>query len=330
MASSSVALGAARRRSRVSLRYVLTRLSLLIPTWLGVEALAFALIHMIPGNVATTILGINATPLQQIRLEASLGLRKPLVTQFLDWVGHSLNLNLGTSLVNGTPVAQEIWQHLLPTVELVVYGMLLTVAAGIPLGVWTAVHKSKVVDEIINISTLGIASVPSFFVGSLVIIVASHVASGVQLIGYTPLTQNPVTNITTMFWPSAVLAVSILPVVVRFTRASMLSALSADYVVTAQSLGIPHRTVVYRNALRNALVPVISAVGSQVSYLVGGAVIIETVFTIPGIGMLTLNAIENRDYPVVQGVVLVIATGVILVNLVVDLLYAWADPQVTR
>ncbi|HEY4094958.1 MAG TPA: ABC transporter permease [Baekduia sp.] len=311
----------------MSASFVAKRIGMLVPTWLGISIIAFSLIHLIPGDPATVILGIKATPDQRQALLHQLGLDQPLPHQFVTWLGNVLHGDLGTSVINGTSVTSTIWDRAAPSFELVVFAFVLAVVFGIPLGIVSATRNGKLAELFASSGSLLGMSIPTFVLGSLLIVLGSRWLGGIDMVGYVPMGEDPVRNLTMMFWPALTLALSVLAIVVRYTRTSMLSTLSQDYITTARAMGVPHRTVIYRNGLRNALVPVIGAVGAQLAYLVGGAVIVESVFAIPGIGTLTLDSIDQRDYPVLQGVVLIVATGVIVVNILIDILYRVVDPR---
>lgn len=306
------------------------RFALAAPTWLVVAAIVFLLVHLVPGDPASVILGVKATPDQQAQINAELGLDRPLPEQFVSWLGGVLHGDLGDSLIHGKPVATAVWEALGPSVELVLYATLLAIVLGIPIGVIGAVHNGKVLEFLLRSVTVVGLSIPSFVLGSLLILFGSMVLPGVQMVGYVPLTENPVENLTTMFWPAITLALSIVAVIARYTRTAMLEELGQDYVVTARAMGVSRGQIVYRNVLKNALLPVVGATAAQVAYLIGGAIVVEAVFAIPGIGLLTLEAIGQRDYPVVQGVTLVVATGVILFNIGMDVVYRFIDPRLSH
>jgi peptide/nickel transport system permease protein len=314
----------------VSPSFITRRIGMLVPTWLGISIIAFSLVHLIPGDPATVILGIKATPDQREALLHQLGLDAPLPSQFVHWLGGVLHGDLGRSLISDTSVATAIWERMQASAELVLFAFVMAVVVGIPLGIVSASHDGRFVRFLAGSGSLLGMSVPTFFLGSLLIVLGSRVMGGIEMVGYVPFDQDPAKNLSMMFWPALTLALSVLAIVVRYTRTAMLDTLRQDYITTARAMGVPRRAVVYRNALRNALVPVIGAVGAQLAYLVGGAVVVESVFAIPGIGTLTLDAIDQRDYPVLQGVVLVVATGVILVNIVIDLLYTRVDPRISH
>ena len=309
--------------------HILKRIALVIPTLLGISIIAFSLIHLIPGDIVTAILGLEGAkdPELRRRLESTLLLDRPLYEQYLVWLSRVIQGNLGDSLIYGTPVITEVLRRIPATALLTTMGLMIAVALGIPLGVVSAVARGRATDGIVRLVSLILISLPSFFVGALMIVVASIYAPGMRIIGYSPFEQDPIRSVAQMFWPALALALGLMALFLRYTRSAMLDVLSQDYIRTARSKGLRERSVLFRHALRNALLPVISVIGAQTAYLVGGAILIENVFAIPGIGRLMLNAISQRDYPMVQGAVLVVATGVVLVNIVVDIAYRLADPR---
>lgn len=309
------------------MRYLLRRFMSAIPVWLGVTALAFGLIHLLPGDPATVILGLQSSPAKRHALDRQLGLDQSLPMQFIHWLERIFQGNFGHSLITGQPVVTEISGKLTPTAELIVLAFVIALGLGLPLGVLSARRGGKVSDFAARIIALLGLSVPSFVFGTILIIVAAVVAPNVRMIGYIPFGSRPLASVEAMFWPALTLALTVLAVVVRYTRVALRDALREEYTVTAQAMGLRARTYVYKNALRNALLPLLGAVSAQVAYLVGGVVVIEDVFNIPGLGSLTLNAVNQRDYTLLQGIVVLVATGVIVVNLVTDALYLVIDPR---
>lgn len=308
------------------MRFFLKRLAWSIPVWLGVSILSFGFVHLLPGNPATVILGIRATPAKVRVLDQELGLQHPLAVQYWGWLSGVLHGNLGRSLITGLPVLRLIGQRVAVTAELVLFSFVIAVGGGVPLGVLSARRGGRASEVFVRIGVLLGLSMPSFVFGTVLIVVAALVVPHVRMIGYVPFLSNPLSNLGEMFWPALTLALTVFAIVVRYTRVSLRDSLAEDYTVTARALGLRQRTVT-RNALRNALLPVIGAIGAQVAFLVGGVVVIEDVFDIPGLGTLTLTAVTQRDYTLLQGIVILIATAVIVVNLITDGLYALADPK---
>jgi peptide/nickel transport system permease protein len=312
------------------LRYIGIRLASLLPVLFGVSLFSFLLIHLIPGDLVTVLVGLNlgAGPDAADQIRHNFHLDEPLPLQYLDWLWQVLHGNLGKSLVLGFPVGSQIMQHLPVTIELTVMAILISVVIGIPLGVLGARTRNRWPDfGLRSMSLLGL-STPDFFLGTLVILLGSLYFPSVHVFGYVPLHEDPLGNLESMVWPAAVLGFAMSAIVMRYTRASMLEVLGEPYVTTARAKGLGRRKVLYKHALRNALIPVVTVVGFNGAYLFGGTVIVEQVFALPGVGQLTLNSIYHRDYPMVQGAVLVITTGVVLINVIVDVLYHVLDPRI--
>jgi peptide/nickel transport system permease protein len=254
-------------------------------------------------------------------------LSAPLPQQFVKWLWRVLHDNFGHSLITGQSTTSVIGGKLDPTAELVVMAFVMALVIGIPLGVLSAQRKGRLSELAVRIFVLLGISVPSFLAGSLLIVIIAALAPGIRLIGYVPLAADPLRSLAIMFWPALTLALTVIAIVVRYTRVAMVEAMAEEYTLTGRAMGLRYRTVVYRNAMRNALVPVVGAVSAQIAYLIGGVVVIEQVFYIPGLGSLTLNAVNQRDYPILQAVVLLVATAVIVVNLLTDVLLRVLDPR---
>jgi len=299
---------------------VIRRLLSALVTVIGVAVLVFFLIHLIPGDPVERLLGDSARPADREALRTALGLNQPLASQFLDYAGGLLRLDPGTSLVSGRPVATLVAQHLPATLELAIAALVVAVAVALPLGVMAARrHRTLWDGTAMGFSLLGV-SIPNFWLGPILILVFS------LWLGWTPVSGRD--GPASLILPALTLGTSLAAVLARMVRSSLLEVLGEDYVRTARAKGLGERRVVWRHALRNALLPVITLLGLQLGALLGGAVITETVFSWPGIGSLLVDAIQARDYPVVQACVLVIALAYVLVNLVTDLVYAAIDPRI--
>ncbi len=308
--------------------FVLRRIALAIPTWLGVVIVAFLLVRMIPGDPAIAILGSKATPEQRAALLAQLGFDKPVPIQFLNWIGGLFHGDLGKSAINGTSVWTIISTSAAPSAELVLLAFVIALLVGVPLGIWSSTRQGRLAGGIVTTVSLIGLSVPGFVLGSLFVVIGA--ATGISMVGYVPFAQNPIQNLSTMIWPALALGAGVSTIILRYTRTAMIGVLRNDYLVTAKAMGVHGGTIIWRNGLRNAVPPIISATGAQLAYLMGGAVIVETVFAIPGIGMQTMYAVNLRDYPVVQGVVIVVATLVILLNVVIDIIIRALDPRIVH
>ena len=312
------------------LRYIAMRFGSSLLVLFGISVLTFLLIHLIPGNLVTILMGLSLSGGPQVRanLERSLHLNDPLPVQYLKWLLQVLHGNLGNSLINGFSVSSQIMVHLPVTIELASFSLLLALLIGVPLGVTAAVSGARWPDLGVRaISLLGL-STPDFFFGTLIIIVGSLYAPYLPVFGFVPFSTDPLANLELMFFPALTLGLALSAIVMRHTRSAILEVLKEPYVMAARAKGLARRKVIYKHALRNALIPVVTVTGVQGAYLIGGTVVIEQVFSLPGVGQLLLNSIYQRDYTMVQGTVLVVTVGVVLVNLIVDLLYYWLDPRI--
>jgi len=308
--------------------YILRRLVLLLPVILIVGIVVFALVHLTPGDPAGVILGDSATPEALENLREQLGLNDPLPVQFLHWFGGVLQLDFGESIFIGEPVTRALLDRAQPTILLTVYAMLIQIAIGVPAGVISAVRHNSIVDRLFTVLAISGAAIPTFFLGILLILFFAVRLNWLPSGGYVALTEDPGAHFKGMIMPAFALGFSSAGLLARLVRSSMLDVMREDYVRTALAKGLPMRMVVVRHALRNALIPALTVIGTSVGALLGGAVVTETVFTIPGMGRLVVQSIARRDYPVIQGAVMVIAMTYVIVNLIVDLLYVYIDPRV--
>jgi len=311
-------------------RYLVRRLALLVPVLLGVTFLTFSLIRIIPGDVVTNMMGVTAANNEETRAQIlhELGLDRPLHEQYLWWLGRLAHGDFGYSFIRRSPVIDQILHGLPITLEMTVLSMLIALLIGVPLGVLSAVRRGTVLDFAARVFSLLGISAPSFFMGTLIVVFGAIYFPKMPTLGYVPLLEDPVGNLARMFWPSLTLGVGIGAILLRSTRSSLLEVLGEDYVRTAAAKGLSPFSVIFVHALKNALIPVITAVGIWSAFLVGGTVLLENVFAMPGLGRLVLSAINARDYPVIQGTVVFISFGVALVMLATDLLVALVDPRV--
>lgn len=310
------------------MKYLLRRLLLAIPVILLVTIMVFSLMHLIPGDPATVILGQEATPEAVVAMRAQLGLDKPIIIQYLVWLWGVLHGNLGRSLVDNTPVAKLILQRLPVTLELTVGTFIIAILIAIPAGILSAVRRGTWVDYLSSGFALGGMSVPHFWLGMMFIVLFAVKLAWLPASGYVPFTQNPMGNMATMIMPMVVTGLREAAVLMRMVRSSLLEVLDADYIRTAYSKGLKERTVILNHALKNAFVPVLTSSGLMIAGLLGGLVITETIFSIPGYGKLIVDSIYTRDFVTVQGAILVSALLVVFVNLIVDLLYTVIDPRI--
>jgi peptide/nickel transport system permease protein len=308
--------------------YILRRLALLIPVLLVVAIVVFALVHLTPGDPAAVILGDRATAEDIARLRNQLGLNDPLPVQFVRWFGNLLRLDFGESIFLGEPVTSALLDRVQPTVLLTLYALLVQVLIGIPAGVAAAVRYNSVLDRVLTVVAISGSAVPTFFLGIMLILIFAVRLRWLPSGGYVPPGEDLVGHIKGMLLPAFALGFSSAGLLARMVRSSMLDVMREDYVRTAFAKGLAEKIVVVRHALRNALIPALTVIGISVGALLGGAVVTETVFTIPGMGRLVVQSIARRDYPVIQGAIIAIAMTYVLVNLIVDVLYVYTDPRV--
>ncbi len=312
------------------LTYAARRLGDLLLVLFGVSVLVFLMIRLIPGDAVQILLGANTevTPAQIQTLRHQLGLDLPLLTQYGGWLSRTVRGDLGNSVWTGAPVGGEIFARLPITLELTVLPLLLAGLLAVPLGIVTAAVRNSGTERLVRFITITGLTTPAFWLGTLFIYLAYLIAPRWVTIGYVSFREDPAGHLERLALPVIALALPMLASLVRILRSSMLEVLGQDYVRTAQAKGLPHRAVLYKHALRNALVPYVTALGLQAGALFGGAIVVEQVFAIPGFGRLIVGAINERNYPLVQASILVVTGGFVLINFVVDLLYASIDPRV--
>jgi peptide/nickel transport system permease protein len=308
--------------------YILRRLVMLVPVLIVVGVVVFGLVHLTPGDPAAVILGDQATPENIARLRDQLGLNDPLPVQFVRWFSNVLRLDFGESIFLGEPVTQALLDRMQPTVLLTVYALSIEVLIGIPAGVIAAVRYNSPLDRTITVMAISGSAIPTFFLGILLILIFSVRLRWLPSGGYVPFGEDPAAHFKAMLLPAFALGFSAAGLLARLVRSSMLDVLREDYVRTAFAKGLPEQLVIMRHALRNALIPALTIIGISIGALLGGAVVTETVFTIPGMGRLVVQSIARRDYPVIQGAIIAIAMTYVLVNLIVDVLYVYIDPRV--
>jgi peptide/nickel transport system permease protein len=308
--------------------YILRRLVMLVPVLIVVGVVVFGLVHLTPGDPAAVILGDRATPEDIARLRDQLGLNDPLPVQFVRWFSNVLRLDFGESIFLGEPVTQALLDRMQPTVLLTVYALSIEVLIGIPAGVIAAVRYNSPLDRSLTVVAISGSAIPTFFLGILLILIFSVRLRWLPSGGYVPFGEDPAAHLKAMLLPAFALGFSAAGLLARLVRSSMLDVLREDYVRTAFAKGLPEQFVIVRHALRNALIPALTVIGISIGALLGGAVVTETVFTIPGMGRLVVQSIARRDYPVIQGAIIAIAMTYVLVNLVVDVLYVYIDPRV--
>ena len=310
--------------------FLARRLLHLAPVLLGVSVIVFMVLHLAPGDPAEVMLGANANKEDLDRLRTQLGLDQPLHVQYFTWISHVARGDLGRSLWMKRPVLGEVLERFKATILLTGSALLLSTLGGLALGIASATRANSLLDRLSGVASLFGASMPVFWLGIVLMVIFSLWLGWLPASGmYAPYGGGGLGDLLAhLVLPAVTLAAASVTIIARLTRATMLETLGQDYVRTARAKGLGERTVVWRHALKNALIPIVTVVGVQAGYLLGGAVLTETVFAWPGVGLLMVQGILARDMPLVQGGVLVIALSFVLVNLLVDTLYAWLDPRI--
>jgi len=314
------------------MNYVAQRLVTFPLILLGVSVLVFVAIRLIPGDAITAMLGTEAgllTEQQRAALATYFGIDQPWPTQYWHWLTGLLHGDLGISVTYGKPVLEVILERFPVTLELALLSMVIALLVGIPAGIYAATHSEKPSDLLVRIVAMLGQSTPNFVVGLLIIYFLSVGFGVLPTMGsVAPLWQDPIANLSQMILPAITLGFAFAASVTRISRSAMLDVLKDDYVRTARAKGVPHRRTIWRHAFPNALIPVVTLCGVEFGYLLGGAVIVEQIFALPGLGRMVLDAISQRDYALVQGAVLFVALNFLIVNLLVDLAYVAIDPRI--
>jgi peptide/nickel transport system permease protein len=310
--------------------FVIRRLLALIPTLLFTSIIVFASIHMIPGDIIDLMLAQNdiSTGQDRARIEAALGLDQPIHIQYFNWVWNAMQGDLGRSLWQNIPVTEQLAATLPITFELGLLALIVALTVAIPIGIYSAMRQDTAGDYISRSFSLLMLAIPSFWLGTLVMVFPSVWWRWAPPLEFVPFFEDPFGNLAHMLIPAILLGLSMSAVTMRMTRTMMLEVLRQDYIRTARAKGLGEHIVILRHALRNGLIPVITLIGLQAPLLIGGAVILEQIFVVPGMGLLLLEAVFQRDYPVVTGVFLVVGMAILVINLVVDLTYGFLDPKV--
>jgi peptide/nickel transport system permease protein len=308
--------------------YIIRRLLLLIPVLLIVGVVVFTLMHLTPGDPASVMLGRDATEEQKFALRERLGLNEPIPVQFVNWFGSALRLDFGDSLFLGMPVTDALLDRAEPTGLLALYSFILAIILAIPAGVIAAVRANSLLDRLLMVVSISGVAIPSFFFGILLILLFAVVLGWLPSGGYVDIGDDPIEHFKYMLLPTLTLGFSAAGLLARLVRSTMLDVLNEDYVRTAYSKGLAERHVIVAHAFRNALIPVLTIVGVTLAGMLGGAVVIENVFNIPGMGRLLVQSVTRRDIPVVQGAVMTVAAIEVLVMLLIDLLYVYVDPRI--
>ena len=309
-------------------QYIIKRLLFAVLVLFFISLIVFSAVRLIPGDVCAIVAGdaVDATTCEAI--ETELGLREPLATQYFTWMGGVITGDFGTSLQNRRDVWSEIRRRIPLTVELTILSTLFALTIAIPVGVYSAVRQDRPADYMLRIITIGGLSVPNFWLGTMLIILPSFWFGYSTPLGYVNFWDDPLKNLEQLYLPAGALGIALSASLARVTRSSMLEVLRQDYVRTARAKGLGELSVVIRHALRNAMIPVTTLFAIQFGVLFGGTVVLESIFNLPGLGLLMLTAVQVKDYPMVQGLVLLFAVVLVLLNLIVDISYAWFDPRI--
>jgi peptide/nickel transport system permease protein len=309
-------------------KYLVGRLLATIPVLIGTSLFTFLLVRLVPGDPIQIMLGPEVQGNARAEISRLYGLDRPWPVQYIEWLGNVLRGDLGTSIRTSLPVTESIWQRLPATLELTLLALIIGLLIGIPFAIVAAQHRGRLVDGLFSAIVLIGISMPGFWLATLLVLAFALNLRWLPSIGFVPLFENPAENLRRMILPALSLGVAFGATTMRFTRSSLLEVFNQDYVRTARAKGLREQLVIYRHALKNALIPVVTVTGIQVGRLLGGAVIIEQIFALPGIGRYIFDAITQRDYPVIQGTVLFFTIMFILVNLFVDILYGVIDPRI--
>ena len=308
--------------------YILRRLLAMVPVMILVSLIVFSLIHLTPGDPAISMLGEEATPQAVAALRTKLGLDQPIPVQYVKWLGSVLRGDLGRSIRSNQPVGEAIRERLPVTVELAILAMLISLAIAIPAGIIAAMRRNSLLDASTTVVALLGVSLPNFFLAILLVLLFGLKLGWLPPFGYKPITEDLTGNLKLMVLPAITLGTALAAIVTRMMRSSLLEVLDQDYIRTARAKGLRESQMIRFHALKNALMPVVTIVGLQIGGLLGGAIITETIFALPGIGRLLVDSIFQRDFPLVQGVVLFVSLAFLFSNFAVDLVYAYLDPRI--
>jgi peptide/nickel transport system permease protein len=318
-------------------RYIFKRILLVIPTLLGAAALVFVLMRLIPGDVCVVRLGSSGgtfDPKAVALCHAELGMDRPLIAQFFDFVWGILHLDFGTSMWSGNTVTSEIWARLPISLEIAILATLIAITIAIPLGTISAVKQNTWIDVLVRLFAVGGTATPSFWLGLVSLLIVLNVTSAVfgapwmPPIEYVPIWQDPIRNLSMALLPAVTVGYRYAAVSMRMTRSAMLEVMQEDYIRTARAKGLIKKLIINRHALKNALLPVVTLLGIEFAFLIGGLVVTEQVFNLNGVGRLFVQAVQNQDYTLTQALVMLTVIVFVISNLVVDLLYGWLDPRI--
>ena len=312
------------------IRYIVTRLLLLVPILLGITLLSFVIINILPGDVAIAMLGADAANVSEQALDTirrDLGLDRPLHIQYLSWLGGVLRGDFGQSLALKVDILPEIMRRIPVTLELAIMSVLLGLIIGVPLGVSAAIRGGVWDGLSRGIVSLGIG-VPSFFIATLLLLFVAPHTPWIPTFSFVPFSQDPVKHLLSLLFPAISIGIGMSMTIAENMRSAVLEVLKQDYVTVAKAKGLDQPRIIWRHILKNASIPIISVIGLQMAFVFSGTVIIENIFSIPGLGKLALNGVNLRDYPLLQGVLVFMASAVVIINLITDLLYSMVDPRI--
>lgn len=312
------------------IRYIISRLVQMLPVLFVVSVAVFSMTLLLPGDPTFSMLDEHATAGERVALREKLGLDAPIPVQYVKWAQNVLTGDFGRSLRNGEPVVEMLVSRVPATTQLAIMAIILATLIGVPLGIAAALNRNSIRDVAATSAGMFAMAMPSFWLAMLLIMLFAIHLRWLPPSGYIPFVKDPIASMRLMVMPAITLGTVMAGLILRQTRTSMLAVLSADYVRTARAKGLGEGRVIVRHALRNALIPIVTVVGMQMGTLLGGAAIAESVFSLPGLGQMVVDGIFNRDFPAVQGAILVIVTFILFLNLIVDIVYAWIDKRVAR
>lgn len=310
------------------IKYIFKRLLISIPVLFGISLVAFFVVRLVPGDTVTAMLGNNYSPELAEEMRERYGLDKPLIVQYMLWLTQVFQGNLGVSSFTNRPVTAIILERLPVTIELTLLSVTFAVLFAIPFGTYAAIKRNSSVDYSAGVFGLLGISIPNFWLGTLLILYLSLYLGWLPSSGFVGFAEDPLGNLKHMIMPTLTLGTAVGAVIMRMTRSSMLEVTREEYMLVARAKGVRKARLIWRHAIKNALIPVITIIGVQAGYLMGGSVVIEQIFALPGIGRLALQAITNRDYALLQGTILFIATIFVVINLIVDIIYAFLNPRI--
>jgi peptide/nickel transport system permease protein len=308
--------------------YIFNRFLSLLPTLFVPLLLVFILLHLAPGDPASVMLGSDATVDQIEELKDKMGLNEPLIIQLFAFLKQLATLDLGDSIFLKQPVITVIYEHMGTTIILTIYALIIAIVVGMLSGIISAIYRNKPVDQIAMTGAMVGVSMPEFWFGLMLILVFAVNLQWFPVTGYVPMSEGFFECIRSLTLPAVSLGFVQAAFIARITRTSMLDVIHEDFVRTAKAKGLSTRVIVFKHILRNAFIPILTVIGISVAVLMGGAIAIETVFSLPGIGRMMISAVARRDYPLIQGIVLFISVVFILINLIVDIIYTWVDPRI--